>query len=223
MFYTSLTYFILKPVLCQWVYQESGSSDYLNNILAVISLLLINQTNYLNVPLFTILFIILFTFEKVIERQHHEQIFSFTLPLFTILLQNLSFFQFGSTNTLSTVDLTNAFNGLHSYNMINSGILTFLTNWAGPIFWSLAYLKLASSASPDFKANRWHILFDKLVVYLLFYSIGGLILIGSCYNLRFHLFIWTVFSPKILYYLSWLSQNLLIDFGLSYLILLFYV
>lgn len=140
-------------------------------------------------------------------------------------MQNLTFFQFGSTNSLSSVDLTNSFNGLTSYNMFLSGLLTYTCNWAGPIFWTVAHLYMTFSKVPQEKvqAVKWKLLYDRLIFNFVFYSTSGLLLLVCAYHLRFHLFIWTVFSPKILYFLSWLICNLVFDFGLSTVIVAFYV
>ncbi|QPG75131.1 hypothetical protein FOA43_002474 [Brettanomyces nanus] len=108
-----------------------------------------------------------------------------------------------------------------NYNLILSGILTFVANWAPSIFWSVSYTVTVLDSLPKEKLQqyKWNCLYDRMVFNLAFYSVAGLLLIASCYNLRFHLFIWTVFCPKLLYYLAWLGSNLLIDFGLSSLII----
>lgn len=209
---------LLQPRLMKLFTKSSVSSkSYFINILAIISFILISQTNYLNVPIFVSLYLILFGF---IENAQNSSINSNIFNLFTILLQNLTFFQFGSTNSLSSVDLTNSFNGLTSYNVFLSGLLTYTCNWAGPIFWTVAHLYIVYTklSENQIKANKWKILYDKLLFNFVFYSTSGMILLVCCYHLRFHLFIWTVFSPKILYFLSWLVCNLIFDFLASIVI-----
>ncbi|KAG7738250.1 hypothetical protein KL932_003857 [Ogataea haglerorum] len=205
---------LLKPLFNKIWKLPDPTNNYTRSILTTFSQLLISQTNFNNVPIFFLLLVILVSFKKLVPLSNLNAI-----SLFTILMQNLSFFQFGFTNSLSSVDLTNSFNGLSSYNMILSGLLTFVCNWAAPIFWSLAYLHL--TLKPD--GRNWDRLYHRLLVTLTFYSVSGLLLILSCYNLRFHLFIWTVFSPKILYFLAWIMCGLLVDFGLSCIVTALYI
>ncbi|KAJ1975836.1 major facilitator super transporter protein [Dimargaris xerosporica] len=49
-----------------------------------------------------------------------------------------SFYCFGYSNALSTVDLGSAYTGVSAYRVGLVGVLTFVSNWAGPIFWSVA-------------------------------------------------------------------------------------
>ncbi|KAG7835782.1 hypothetical protein KL942_004952 [Ogataea angusta] len=210
----TLAFHLLKPLLFKISKLPDPAHNYTRLILTTFTQLLISQTNFNNVPIFFLLLVILLSFQKLVPPSSSNAI-----SLFTILMQNLSFFQFGFTNSLSSVDLTNSFNGLSSYNMIISGLLTFVCNWAAPIFWSLAYLHL--TLIPD--GRNWERLYHRLLVTLTFYSVSGLVLILSCYSLRFHLFIWTVFSPKILYFLSWMACGLLVDFGLSCIVTALYI
>lgn len=214
---------LVEPIFSKYVLKSRKSSqNYLANILSIVTFILISQTNYLNVPIFPLLYLILAGFQI---NSPYSTINSNIFNLFTLLLQNLTFFQFGSTNSLSSVDLTNSFNGLSSYNMFLSGLLTYTANWAGPIFWTVAHLYLVFSKLPQDKVQslKWKVLFDRLLFNFVFYSTSGLLLLGCCYHLRFHLFIWTVFSPKILYFLSWLVCNLVFDFIISIIIIAFYV
>lgn len=214
---------ILQPMCSKYLYRSTiPSKSYLPNILSIVSFILISQTNYLNVPIYPLLYLILFGFVQVSPSYSiHSNVFN----IFTLLLQNLTFFQFGSTNSLSSVDLSNSFNGLTGYNMFLSGLLTYTSNWAGPIFWTIAHLYIVFSKIPENKtqSQKWRVLFDRLLFNFVFYSTSGLLLLACCYHLRFHLFIWTVFSPKILYFLSWLVCNFVFDFLLSAAIVAFFV
>lgn len=206
---------LLRPMYAKFIKQKSISfKSYLLNLLSTVTFILISQTNYLNVPIFPVLYLIFF---GLVQISPESSINSNAFNLFTLLLQNLTFFQFGSTNSLSSVDLTNSFNGLTSYNVFLSGLLTYTCNWAGPIFWTIAHLYIVFSKIPEdrIKSMKWNLLFDRLLFNFVFYSTSGLLLLSCCYHLRFHLFIWTVFSPKILYFLSWLVCNFVFDFLVS--------
>jgi ethanolaminephosphotransferase len=54
------------------------------------------------------------------------------------LLAQTSFFALGLNNSISSVDLSNAYNGVSGYNVLAVGLLVFLSNWAGPVYWSVA-------------------------------------------------------------------------------------
>lgn len=235
----------LSEILAENEKDSDGKYKYFSNLQCIISILLITQTSTANIPIFALLFLIQDSFTKIFVVSIRDTNYSTfdkittTLSGFILLLQNLSFFQFGSTNALSSVDLTNSFNGVTSYNMILVGFLTFISNWASPIFWSLSYLRicfdvfelqklrLRSRKTSQYISktifSKWDILYSRMVFQFAFYSIGGLLLILSCYNLRFHLFIWTVFDPKLLYFLSWYVMHLVADFGFSSLLIALYL
>ena len=54
--------------------------------------------------------------------------------LVSLILQNFTFFQFGGTNSISTIDLGNAYHGVSSdYNMCTVGMLMSIANFAPSI------------------------------------------------------------------------------------------
>lgn len=147
-----------------------------------------------------------------------------SITFLMLCFQNLTFFSMGNTNSLATVDLSNSYNGVQTYDVFLVGLLTFISNFAGPIFWSLASLQLIfepgvtsfRGASPtdltSYPRLKYRIVLTKSLLSLLFYTISATNLVVSCINLRFHLFVWTVFSPKLLFFASWLILiNMVID------------
>ncbi|KAJ2904243.1 hypothetical protein MKZ38_008454 [Zalerion maritima] len=54
-----------------------------------------------------------------------------------IMMQYASFFAMGGSNAISSVDLSSAYNGVARYSIVSVGILTYLGNWAGSVWWSL--------------------------------------------------------------------------------------
>src|SRR5436305_1866668 len=81
----------------------------------------------------------------------------------SLLMSYASFFALGNSNAISSIDLSNAYNGVSGYNVGAVGILVFFSNWAGPIWWSSAgILMLAHIVDPappatenDLKSRKW--------------------------------------------------------------------
>lgn len=134
----------------------------------------------------------------------------------SLLLQYMSFFAFGGSNAISSVDLSNAYNGVSGYNVLAVGILTFVSNWAGPIYWAsatnLMLLRLR-------RRGERNVLKRHLTLLTVFVTSGMFFVMVACTILRAHLFIWTVFSPKYLYSMAWsLGQHLIVNVCLGSLL-----
>jgi ethanolaminephosphotransferase len=128
-------------------------------------------------------------------------------------MQYASFFALGGTNSISSIDLSSAYNGVSGYNVIAVGFLTFVSNWVGPIFWSSATVLMLMYRRID---GDTHVLPKYIALQTLFVAVGLLAVMGACTVLRQHLFIWTVFSPKYLYSMAWvLAQHLVVNVGLT--------
>ena len=161
-----------------------------------------------NIPIFVL-------FEMQLRTLRWLDLSANELTMTSILLQHVSFFAFGGSNAISSIDLSNAYNGISEYNVIAVGILTFCSNWAGPIWWTSATVILLSENRE--KAR------DPWLRYLLlttgFFALSTLCVMVACTVLRTHLFIWTVFSPKYLYSMAWgLGQHLCINVLLASLL-----
>jgi len=101
----------------------------------LLTLFLLTQTRAHNVPLY-LLFIL----------QHNSlrraDLTTTQATLSTILFGHVSFFALGNSNAISSIDLSNAYNGVSGYNVGAVGLLVLISNWAGPIWWSVAGIKL---------------------------------------------------------------------------------
>ncbi|XP_074640189.1 GPI ethanolamine phosphate transferase 2, catalytic subunit-like [Tubulanus polymorphus] len=120
----------------------------------------------------------------------------FTVMIIYLWIGNAAFFQQGNSNSISTVDVSAGYVGLSGYNPVIIGILMAISTFIGPLFWMTSFIKLLVSK----KRKRSHqdvivccasILLFRCIV-IAFFSINAMVL-------RYHLFVWTVFSPKILY------------------------
>ena len=161
-----------------------------------LNLFLLGQMRYVNIPLFLL-------FE--IQRWGLE--YAFVDPMWSAMsclwMQHVSFFALGNSNSLSSIDLSNAYNGISSYSIPLVGTLTFISNWAGPIWWTFAAVRFLSTS----KAQK--VGMDRYVDWMgwcsWFHGIVMCFLVGACIILRTHLFIWTVFSPKFLFQAVWMG------------------
>jgi len=64
----------------------------------------------------------------------------------TLLLSYTSYFALGGSNAISSIDLSNAYNGISGYNIGAVGVLLFVSNWAGSIWWTSSGIILLHSA-----------------------------------------------------------------------------
>lgn len=118
----------------------------------------------------------------------------------SLLSQHMTFFAFGGSNAISSVDLSSAYNGIGSYSVVFVGILMYIGNWAGPIWWVSASRLLRPKAMAAKSLDH---------ITLLTFHIAASVMsvMAACTVLRSHLFIWTVFSPKYLYTMAWAVIN----------------
>ncbi|KAI1816774.1 alkaline phosphatase-like protein [Poronia punctata] len=136
----------------------------------------------------------------------------------SLLLQLASFFAMGGSNAFTGIDLSSAYNGISDFNVFSVGVLTFLSNWAGPVWWTSASNLLLLGRRT--REKRGDDIFTHHASLLTLYVAASLAsVMAACTALRTHLFIWTVFSPKYLYSMAWtLGQHLVINMGLGSLL-----
>lgn len=168
----------------------------------LLTLFLVTQSRVTNIPLFLVFEIQL----RVLAALH--------LPpghvtLTSIILQSSSFFALGGSNAISSIDLSNGYNAVGGYNVAAVGMLTFVSNWAGPLWWVSAMNLLLLQ---QHRAARRSILACHLTLLTSFTAASLFFVMLACTMLRTHLFIWTVFSPKYLYSMAWsLAQHLCVN------------
>lgn len=175
----------------------------------LLEVFLVNQTRTRNIPIF-----LFFSLLRYYVRNNAKDVASTTI--FILILQQVSFFALGNSNSLATVDLANAYNGVGSYNMSIVGILTFVSNWVGPLYWSMTgtAVLLESRGLQNFK--RENVLTTRVIITQFFYTTSLAAIMTTCLAHKHHLFIWTVFSPKLLYAAAWVvAQHGLIDVVLT--------
>lgn len=172
------------------------------------------------IPILPVFEFLRMNFSKMTSKMESMSLRSASTALFVLCMQYLTFFSTGNTNQIASIDLSNAYNGVRTYSVLVVGFLVFVSNFAAPIFWSLSLLHSPMDASKDGSSRQSdnEIKFRlclKNAFALLFYSLSGLSLFVSCINMRFHLFVWSVFSPRLLYFAAWL---LFLDLGIDRLL-----
>jgi len=201
-------------------------SVVLHDLLAVF---LATQSRFWNVPLilvFNIQFRMLDKLSSPASPGKRPLLSPLEISLSSLLLQHVAFFALGGSNNISSLDLSNVLNGVSGFNVVIVGILTFLSNWVGPVFWSLGGIVLlrrwadgevrpvkekddreegrtspVRSGGPEDQGEG--VYRQQIALWTLFWSIVGSAVMASCYMHRAHLFIWTVFSPKYIYTMTW--------------------
>ncbi|XP_027692473.1 GPI ethanolamine phosphate transferase 2-like isoform X1 [Vombatus ursinus] len=107
-----------------------------------------------------------------------------------------AFFYFqGNSNNIATVDISAGFVGLDHYIEVPAMFLTAFATYVGPILWAIHLLSFLSSENNSRSSAMSHACFCYAVICSIPVS-AYIILVTS---LRYHLFIWSVFSPKLLY------------------------
>ncbi|KAK5129523.1 hypothetical protein LTR08_003182 [Meristemomyces frigidus] len=127
----------------------------------LLTLLLITQSRTPNIPLFLALEVQRLSLAKLLvptlekpegqatSRSARDAGISLTeLATTVLLLSHTYFFCFGGSNSISSVDLSNAYNGVDNYNVVAVGLLLFASNWTGPIWWCSAAV-LQTFAKPQ--------------------------------------------------------------------------
>jgi ethanolaminephosphotransferase len=191
----------------QWIIK--GDQTWITGIFGFIHVFLLGQTRYVNIPLFA-----LFEVQRWLLQSNGDEGW---LMMTCLWMQHVSFFALGNSNSLSSIDLSNAYNGISSYSIPLVGALTFISNWAGPMWWIVAAIQFLQSPKSRLTAvvNRGLDKaqvdkgLNKYAVWMVwcgwFHGVVMCFLVATCILLRTHLFIWTVFSPKFLFQAVWMG------------------
>ncbi|EXJ90947.1 hypothetical protein A1O1_04054 [Capronia coronata CBS 617.96] len=188
----------LAQILACAVYYEAPwkSTQHLQSLLTafqdVLSVFLITQSRTVYIPVF-----LFFNLQLSLLRRGRRYSIG-EITILGLLFQYATFFAMGGTNSIATVDLSNAYNGVSGYNIVAVGVLTFVSNWAAPVWWAFAVCQLISIG--DLNNGGYSFLLTTLAT---FAGVHALAVMVACTFLREHLFIWTVFSPKYLYTAAW--------------------
>ncbi|ORZ04372.1 hypothetical protein BCR42DRAFT_497058 [Absidia repens] len=114
---------------------------------------------YMMTPLFLLLSkpqdgvqFILFTlqFECLLKWQRmHGKVPMWVRGCLTLCMCQFGFFVMGRTNSIASIDLSNAYIGVEGYRTLLIGATTFCSNWSGSLWWCLAGWALALDDDDD--------------------------------------------------------------------------
>jgi ethanolaminephosphotransferase len=194
------------------VYREENKTGLILQVLLYsitpILILLSGSHNAFLFFLFNLQFQLLSRWQRYLDCRSPVPVW--LLSIMIACLSHASFFLTGHSNSIASVDLSNAYVGVQEYDTILIGLLTFCSNWSGSVWWAVAgWVLIAdhrkSLPIEDLPENHTcHDWISHLVIQSTLFSVVLALLSISVTVLREHLFIWTVFSPKYLYQMVWI-------------------
>ena len=117
----------------------------------LLTLFLMTQTRGPNVPLFLGLELQRIALHWLLSSNSEQERLENLPPstaqvaISTLLFSHVYYFCMGGSNSISSLDLSNAYNGVADYNIAAVGVLLFASNWAGPIWWCSAAVLLITT------------------------------------------------------------------------------
>eukprot|EP01130_Rhizamoeba_saxonica_P015108 TRINITY_DN671_c0_g2_i2.p1 TRINITY_DN671_c0_g2~~TRINITY_DN671_c0_g2_i2.p1 ORF type:complete len:901 (-),score=93.06 TRINITY_DN671_c0_g2_i2:93-2795(-) len=177
--------------------EETSHTRYnLNSILVIFglfSLLLHRFNNYFLFSLFSLQIFSLYQYFSIGSRK-----ISWSMMIGFFWLGNSAYFSLLNSNSLSTIDISNAYVGMDSYHPVLVPAFTYIILYTGPILYFLAFIVLIVHFTPS------RFIADQNITSFLFVTFT----IRSCFSFacslvlfieRYHLFVWSVFSPRFCY------------------------
>uniref|UniRef100_K3WUI9 GPI ethanolamine phosphate transferase 2 C-terminal domain-containing protein n=1 Tax=Globisporangium ultimum (strain ATCC 200006 / CBS 805.95 / DAOM BR144) TaxID=431595 RepID=K3WUI9_GLOUD len=168
-----------------------------------------------NIPTLGWLCIQLFLLTKTLQRHPSLLANGVALGLFSVWLAQTSFFALGNSHLVTTIDLSQSYHGLSGYTQSIVGLLTFVNVFSGPLLvfvhaqqWihlvatSPSSSRLNGTSSTQvapISATRAATAMDAGLALFAYQTLRFAVYTIVVYCMRFHLFIWSVFAPKMLY------------------------
>ncbi|CAI5744204.1 unnamed protein product [Peronospora destructor] len=134
-------------------------------------------------------------------------------------LSQAAFFALGNSHLVTTIDISQSYHGLSSYSQSLVGALTFVSvfsgqlvcfvnlfHWCNIIASTETSTKLSIQNSPCSTNTRWTVCLVILTYQTLRFAVYTVVV----FLMRFHLFIWSVFAPKMLYEFAHVATSLVL-------------
>ena len=124
----------------------------------------------------------------------------------------------GNSNTLASIDVGAGYTGMPSFNPTIICLLMAVNTFNGPIIWCLCLFYRLGKISTITEFHGDQPLFASVLKSYGFYRAFELLFITIiCTLCRFHIMVWTVFAPKVLYEMA-LTLMLSLILSLTYAI-----
>ena len=185
-------YFLL--VLSNLIFTNRSHRDILFETFVYLSLILHSDINTISIVMLLIHLNLLSCLVEKIPQPCQS--------LLIILLMKVSFFYFGNSNSLSTIDVGAGYTGMVAFMPVMVTSLMAIHTYTGPIVVMAYFVK--NGLDVDIFLN---VLFHHSLLEIITFCLVSTVM-------RYHIFVWTVFSPKLLY----LGMNLIINSVMSVLV-----
>ncbi|EDO45111.1 predicted protein [Nematostella vectensis] len=116
------------------------------------------------------------------------------LALLYYWLGQATYFALGNSNSLSTVDIAAGYIGMRAHDGLVALILMSLATYASPVLWLTALIKYQVK-----NATSYTTMYRACVTMVVPNALLLCVYCTLVYAQRYHLFVWSVFSPKLLY------------------------
>ncbi|KDR12958.1 GPI ethanolamine phosphate transferase 2 isoform X2 [Zootermopsis nevadensis] len=110
------------------------------------------------------------------------------------------YFYQGNSNSLASIDIASGYVGQIEYNPIVVGILLIINTYSAPVLsYLLLVINLISQSQEEGTDRFWEQLYSVHHCLAVLRQLPVAVYVVLMTVLRYHLFVWTVFSPKLLY------------------------
>ncbi|XP_072048893.1 GPI ethanolamine phosphate transferase 2-like [Amphiura filiformis] len=133
------------------------------------------------------------------------------VTLLHIWMAEVAFSSQGNSISLATIDISAGYIGLESYNAIIAGGLTFLATYSGYLLWILRLMVYITQHYSDrYISAIWESCYTLALSRALPIAVYTILVTIE----RYHLFVWSVFSPKLLYEASDTYLSIILTLGI---------
>ncbi|XP_064624734.1 GPI ethanolamine phosphate transferase 2-like [Lineus longissimus] len=203
--YTFLWYIYVKMTLHQdntehGAYFKTFSSTLPRRVHSILTLVIMLLVRPHNIVAFAMIVLVEYFISMHLVPRMNLSVSAMTL-LYVWFGQAGFYFQ-GNSNSLATVDVSAGYVGLDSYNPGIIGMLMAIATYASPVFWLVGLISVLCEkyvGMQDGEERYIAATYDVCFTLGLSRALPLAIYTVLAAALRYHLFVWSVFSPKLLY------------------------
>lgn len=149
----SVCVLVTRPRFTKAATAPQSGVPLLERLQHLLTLFLMTQSRPVNVPVFLLLetqreALRIMTLTRAARQPsgNAHDLRPVYVAVSVLTLSHTYFFCLGGSNSISSIDLRNAYNGVSSYNVATVAVLLFSANWTGPVWWCFAAATLLPSA-----------------------------------------------------------------------------